>query len=140
MAQVPGHIVTFIHLDEYDIGLLEDNEYAIGSNPGLYIMMESLEDSLPHSEKYSRIVIQGSKKLNESQRMNRQNARMPLTQSDTYLVLVDTIYEPIAAIPNLGKSKDGDYLFIRPADDWGFEFTKLLDPFCTQEAVATAVN
>jgi hypothetical protein len=136
---VPGHIVTFIQLGEYDIGLLEDNEHVIGTDPGLYFMMESLEDCLPHSEKHSRIVIDGSKNLNEYQRMNRRNARIPLMQSNTYLVPADTIYEPIAAIPNLG-SRDGDYLFIRPADDWGFEFTKLLHPFFTQESVATAVN
>ena len=125
---IPGHIVTFIHLDEYDIGLLEENQHVIGSEPGLYIMMESLEDPLPPSEKYCRIVMEGSKNLNEGQRLSRRNARIPLTQSNTYLVPVDTIYEPIAAVPNLG-SVAGDYLFIRPADDWGFEFTKLLIPF-----------
>jgi len=48
---------------------------------------------------------------------------------------VDTIYEPIAAVPNLG-GVDGDYLFIRPSDDWGFEFTKLLPPFLPPLAVA----
>jgi hypothetical protein len=79
-------------------------------------MMESLEDSLPHSQKCSRIIIQGSKNLNAFQHINRKNARIPLTQSNTYLVPVDTIYEPIAAVPNLG-SMDGDYLFIQPADD-----------------------
>jgi len=32
---VPGHIVTFVHLTEFHIGLLEDNEYVVGSEPGL---------------------------------------------------------------------------------------------------------
>jgi hypothetical protein len=136
---IPGHIVTFLHLDEYDIGLLEDNEHVVGTDPGLYIMMETLEDPLPSSQKHSRIIIEGSKNLNHVQRTNRRNARIPLTQSNTYLVPVDTIYEPIAAVPNLG-SVEGDYLFIRPADDWGFEFSKLLTPFFPQEAIATAIT
>jgi hypothetical protein len=136
---IPGHIVTFLHLDEYDIGLLEDNEHVVGTDPGLYIMMETLEDPLPSSQKHSRIIIEGSKNLTHVQRTNRRNARIPLTQSNTYLVPVDTIYEPIAAVPNLG-SVVGDYLFIRPADDWGFEFSKLLTPFFPQEAIAAAIT
>ena len=136
---VPGHIVTFLHLDESDVGLLEDNEHVVCSEAGLYAMIETLEDALPASEKYSRIVIEGSKTLTADQRANRRNARIPLTQSNTYLVPADTIYEPITAVPNLG-GVEGDYLFIRPADDWGFEFTKLLSPFFPNGGVAAASN
>ncbi len=134
---VPGHIVTFIHLDDSDIDLLQENEHVICSGAGLYAMMETLEDALPTSQKYSRIVIEGSKTLSAEQRVHRRNAGIPLTQSNTYLVPVDTIYEPITAVPNLG-GEDGDYLFIRPADDWGFEFSKLLTPFFPQDSVAAA--
>jgi hypothetical protein len=28
---VSGHIVTFLHLDEFDVGLLEDNEHVVCS-------------------------------------------------------------------------------------------------------------
>lgn len=136
---VPGHIVTFLHLDESDVGLLEDNEHVVCSEAGLYAMIETLEDALPASKKYSRIVIEGSKTLTADQRANRRNARIPLTQSNTYLVPADTIYEPITAVPNLG-GVEGDYLFIRPADDWGFEFTKLLSPFFPNGGVAAASN
>jgi hypothetical protein len=58
---VPGHIVTFVHLDEFDVGLLKDNECVICSESGLYAMIETLEDPLPASKKYSNIVIKGSK-------------------------------------------------------------------------------
>jgi hypothetical protein len=54
-------------------------------------------------------------------------------------VRVDTIYESIAAVPNLGGD-NGEYFFIWPADDWRFEFTKLLTPFLPQEAVVAALN
>jgi hypothetical protein len=49
---------------------------------------------------------------------------------------VDTLYEPIAAVPNVG-GEVGDYCFIRPADDWGFEFTKLLHAYLPAEQLET---
>jgi hypothetical protein len=42
------------------------------------------------------------------------------------LVPVDTIYEPIAAIPDEGGSL-GDFLFIRPVENWGGGFTQLIE-------------
>jgi hypothetical protein len=125
---IPGHIVTFVEFDEFQIGLLEDNQHVIASGPGLYAMIESIEDPLAQSDKYTRIVVEDSKNLTAGQHDRRRSLGMPLNQGNTLLVHVDTIYEPIAAVPNLGAA-DGDYLFIRPADDWGFEFTKLLSPF-----------
>jgi hypothetical protein len=38
---VPGHIVTFVHLDEFHVGLLEDNEHVVCSESGLYAMLTS---------------------------------------------------------------------------------------------------
>ncbi len=99
---IPGHIVIFIELDEYALGLLQDNEHVIGTEPGLYAMIESLEEPLSPGNKYSRIVIDASKHLTARQLQTRRTAGIPLTQSNTFLVPVDTIYEPIAAIPNLG--------------------------------------
>ena len=134
---VPGHIVTFLYLSLSDIHLLEDNEHVVGSEPGLYAMVESLEEPLQPSQKYSRLTSISSKYLTNQQRINRRNARIPLTRSNTYLVPVDTIYEPIAAIPNAG-GPDGDFLFIRPVDDWGFEFSKILTQYLPDETTAAA--
>ena len=39
---------------------------------------------------------------------------------------MDTIYEPIAAIPDEGGSL-GDFLFIRPVENWGGGFTQLIE-------------
>jgi hypothetical protein len=130
---VPGHIVTFLYLEDNDIGQLQHNGHVVGSEPGLYVMVETLEDPLPTSQKYSRIVMESSKNLTRDQNTSCRNAHIPLTQSNTYLLPVDTIYESIAAIPNLG-AQEGDHLFIRPTDDWGFAFSKLLTPFFPQEA------
>jgi hypothetical protein len=133
---VPGHIVTFLHLPLCDIQLLEDNEHVVGSEPGLYAMVESLEEPLKTSEKYTRLTCMSSKNLTGQQRLQRRQAQIPLTRSNTYLVPVDTIYEPIAAVPNAG-GLDGDFLFIRPVDDWGFKFSKILTPYLPDASVAS---
>jgi hypothetical protein len=135
---IPGHIVTFLYLDLHSISKLQGNEQVVGSDPGLYAMVETLEDPLPPGRRYSRLTCMASKHLTEEQRHHRRMARTHPTRSNTYLVPVDTIYEPIAAVPNVG-GRLGDFLFIRPADDWGFEFTNILSPYLPQDTVAAAV-
>ncbi len=51
---------------------------------------------------------------------------MPLNAPNLCLVSIDTIYEPIAAIPHEG-GLIGDFLFIWPADNWGYGFTQLIE-------------
>jgi hypothetical protein len=51
---------------------------------------------------------------------------MSLTAPNLCLVPVDTIYEPIAAIPDEGGFP-GDFLFIHPVENWGFGFTQLIE-------------
>jgi hypothetical protein len=51
---------------------------------------------------------------------------MSLTAPNLCLVPVDTIYEPIAAIPDEGGSPGG-FLFIQPVENWGFGFTQLIE-------------
>jgi hypothetical protein len=53
------------------------------------------------------------------------------------LVPVDTIYEPIAAIPDEGGSP-GDFLFFRPVENWGFGFTQLIEDNETSELARRA--
>ena len=133
---IPGHIVTFIELDEFHLEMLQDNENVIATEPGLYAMIESLEEPLTPGDRYSRIVVHASKNVTAAQSTLRRNAGIPLARSNTFLVPVDTLYEPIAAVPNVG-GEVGDYCFIRPADDWGFEFTKLLHAYLPEEQLET---
>jgi hypothetical protein len=51
---------------------------------------------------------------------------MSVTAPNLCLVPVDTIYKPIAAIPDEGGSL-GDFLFIRPVENWGGGFTQLIE-------------
>jgi hypothetical protein len=134
---IPGHIVTFLYLNQGDVNLLEDNEHVVGSEAGLFAMVESLEDPLPPSQRYNHLATMSSKHLTAQQRLNRRNAGINPTRSNTYLVPVDTIYEPIAAVPNAG-GPDGEFLFIIPVDDWGFEFSRILVPYLPMETVAGA--
>ena len=51
---------------------------------------------------------------------------MPVAAMNLCLVSVDTIDEPIAAIPDEGGTP-GDFRFIRPADNWGYGCTQLIE-------------
>ena len=51
---------------------------------------------------------------------------LPLFSPNVCLVSVDTIYEPIAAIPDKGGSP-GDFLFIRSVENWGYGFSQLIE-------------
>ena len=42
------------------------------------------------------------------------------------MISVDSIYEPIAALADIG-SPEGTFLFIRPADDWGYIFSEIIE-------------
>jgi hypothetical protein len=42
------------------------------------------------------------------------------------MVPVDTIYEPIAAIPHQGGNP-GEFMFIRPCENWGYGFLQMIE-------------
>ena len=63
---------------------------------------------------------------------DRRRHGMPKTSPNLCLVPVDTIYEPIAALPDEGGSP-GDFLFIRPVQNWGLGFTQLIEDNETAE-------
>jgi hypothetical protein len=56
----------------------------------------------------------------------------PLFSPNLCLVPVDTIYEPIAAIPDEGGSP-GDFLFVRSVENWGYGFSQLIEDNEEQE-------
>jgi hypothetical protein len=68
-------------------------------------------------------VVEGSKQLTTNDFHKRRRNGMSLTAPNLCLVPVDTIYEPIAAITDEGGSP-GDFLFIRPVENWGCGFTQ----------------
>ncbi len=89
-------------------------------------MIETLERPLTVAKTYDRVVVGGSKQLTTNEFHERRRNGMSLTAPNLCLVPVDTIYEPIAAIPDEGGSP-GDFLFIRPVENWGFGFTQLIE-------------
>ncbi len=73
-----------------------------------------------------RVVVGGTKPLTSLELNDHGHNGMPLAAMNLCLVSVDTIYEPIAAIPDEGGTA-GDFLFIRPAENWGYGFTQLIE-------------
>jgi hypothetical protein len=89
-------------------------------------MIETLERPLTVAKTYNRVVVGGSKHLTTNEFHECCRNGMSLTAPNLCLVPVDTIYEPIAAIPDEGGSPS-DFLFIRPVENWGFGFTQLIE-------------
>jgi hypothetical protein len=77
-------------------------------------------------------VVGGRKQLTTNEFHERCQNGISLTNPNLCLVPVDTIYEPIAAIPDEGGSP-GDFLFIRPVKNWGFRFAQLIEENETSE-------
>jgi hypothetical protein len=98
-----------------------------GDTPGLYAMIETLERPLTVAKTDDRVVVGGSKQLTTNECHEHHRNGMSLTAPPNLcLVPVDTIYEPIAAIPDEGGSPS-NFLFIRPVENWGFGFTQLIE-------------
>jgi hypothetical protein len=89
-------------------------------------MIETLEHPLTVAKTYDRVVVGGSKQLTTNEFHERRRNGMSLTAPNLCLVPVDIIYEPIVTIPDEGGSP-GDFLFIRPVENWGFGFTQLIE-------------
>jgi hypothetical protein len=94
--------------------------------PGLYAMIETLEHPLTVAKTYDGVVAGGSKQLTTNEFHKRRRNGMSLTAPNLCLVPVDTIYEPIAAIPDEGGSP-GDFLFIQPVENWGCGCMQLIE-------------
>jgi hypothetical protein len=122
---IPAQIITFLLVEEDMYRLLADNPAFVGSGPGLYALCESLEEPLPEPKVGSRIVVRGTKQLNKRQENQRRREGRDDANPNLNLISVDSIYEPISALADIGAPK-GTFLFVRPADDWGYLFTEII--------------
>jgi hypothetical protein len=84
---------------------------------GLFALIESLEDPLPNPGKRSELVVKGSKCLTTKQQKKRRRYGRSVRAPNLYLVPVESIDEPISAIPNLGGDP-GYFVFVRPVNTW----------------------
>jgi hypothetical protein len=118
-VHIPGQIIMLILFNEQDIGKIQHLSNVSGDTPGLYAMIKTLERPLLVAKNYEQVVVGGRKQLTTNELHERRWNGMSLTAPNLCLVpAVDTIYEPIAAIPDEGGSP-GDFLFIRPVENGG---------------------
>ena len=125
-VRIPGQIITFVLINEHDISKIQHLSYVSGDTPGLYAMIETLERPLTAAKTHERVVVGGRKQLTSNEVLERRRIGMSLSAPNLCLVPVDSIYEPIAAIPDEG-GLPGDFLFIRPVENWGCGFTQLIE-------------
>jgi hypothetical protein len=99
---IPAQIITFVLVDNDLCQLLTGNPAFVGSGPGLYALCESLEEPLAKPKVGNCIVVRGTKKLNQRQENQRQWEGRVEANPNLNLISVDSIYEPISAMADLG--------------------------------------
>jgi hypothetical protein len=123
---IPAQIITFILVEEDLCQLLTGNPAFVGTGPGLYALCESLEEPLAEPKVGTRLVVRGTKKLNQRQQNQRRREGRHEANPNLNLISVDSIYEPISAMADIG-APEGTFLFVRPVDDWGYLFSDIIE-------------
>ncbi len=113
---IPGQIVFFLEVTEEMVGIDVGGEMTIPST-GLFALIESLENPLPHPARRTELVVKGSKCLTTQQEKKRRLDGRSVRASNLFLVPVESIDQPISGIPNLG-GRPGDFVFVRPVHTW----------------------
>jgi hypothetical protein len=108
--------VFFLEVTKEMVGIDVGGEMILPST-GLFALIESLEDPLPHPGKRSKLVVKGSKCLTTKQQKKRRKDGRSVRVPNLYLVPVESIDEPISAIPNIGGDP-GNFIFVRPVNTW----------------------
>jgi hypothetical protein len=109
--------VFFLEVTKEMVGIDVGGEMILPST-GLFALIESLEDPLPHPGKRSELVMKGSKCLTTKQQKKRRQDGRSVRVSNLYSVPVESILdEPISAIPNIGGDP-GDFIFVRLFNTW----------------------
>jgi hypothetical protein len=109
--------VFFLEVTKEMVGIDVGGEMILPST-GLFALIESLEDPLPHPGKSSELVVRkGSKCLTTKQQKKRRQDGRSVRAPSLYLVPVESIDESISAIPNIGGDP-GDFIFVRPVNTW----------------------
>jgi hypothetical protein len=93
--------VFFLEVTEAMVGIDVGGEMILPLT-GLFALIESLEDPLPHLGKRSKLVVKGSICLTTKQQKKRLQDGRSVRAPNLYLVPVESIDEPISAIPNIG--------------------------------------
>jgi hypothetical protein len=70
-------------------------------------------------------VVKGSKLVTPKQQQKRLADGRSVRAPNLYLVPVESLHEPISAIPNLGAAH-GDFVFIRPVTSWADCFSDFI--------------
>ena len=121
---VPAQIIMFLTIPDSKAPFVIDNRLPINQG-GLYALVESCEDVMKPISKSNRIFDIQSKKTTMVNR--RGNPRKEISDKCIFLVHVDTINNPIAAIPNMGKEDDVEYIILRPCNQWYKGFSHFIN-------------
>ena len=120
LLDIPGQIIMFLKIPDMEFPISIDDRMTI-EQEGLYALVESCSSPMNPLSKTNRIFDIKNKKAMITNR--RGNQREEISDECLYLVHVDTINNPIAAIPNIGKEDEFEFIILRPCKDWYKGFT-----------------
>ena len=120
----PGQIVMFLHINFVDEPMWFDGDKFCVDEPGLYCLVECFDNPLSNLDMDNLIVEERSKAVRVD--VPGWGDRDRISDKCLYLVSVESILGPIAAVPNVG-GPPASFIFVRPYQSWSEGFTKFLE-------------
>jgi hypothetical protein len=101
-----------------------DNGRLCVDEPGLYCLVECMDDPFGTLTDVNLIVERRTKTVSID--VPGSGPLKRITDKCLYLVSVDSIYGPMAGIPNVGGD-DKEFILIRPFETWSEGFSSFLN-------------
>lgn len=120
----PGQIVMFLHINFVDEPMWFDGDKFCVDEPGLYCLVECFDNPLSNLDMDNLIVEERSKAVRVD--VPGWGDRDRISDKCLYLVSVESILGPIAAVPNVG-GPPASFILVRPYQSWSEGFTKFLE-------------
>ena len=114
----------FLLFEQVNEPILFNNGRFCIDEAGLYCLVECLDDPFSTLELDNTIREKRSKEARVNVRGWGERER--ISGKCLYLVLVECIHGPVAAVPNIGAGP-GDFILVRPFNTWSKGFTSCLN-------------
>lgn len=122
----PGQIVMFLYFPFIDEPIWFDGKRFSVDTPGLYCLVECFDEPFCEYAMDTLIVEERSKEVRVD--VPGWGNREKISDKCLYLISVDAIVGPVAAVPNI-CGPPGSHILVRPYESWAEGFTKYLNGF-----------
>jgi hypothetical protein len=116
----------FLHFQFVDEPVWFDGDRFCVDAPGLYCLVECFDDSFGEFQMETLIVDKRSKEVRVD--VPGWGDRETISDKCLYLISVESIVGPLAAVPNLG-GPPASFILVRPYESWAEAFAGYLKGF-----------